>query len=288
VTGNDAQTGPNGHGPAPDQVADHPEDRAADQVGSRPEPALALKDAADSADLYPVKNNLSRRVRIALGVVFFPVGLAWLLWRTPRLTTKTKVVITAAAVAVLAITGAVSPDESSRRDSALAGSIADRGSGEPSTTAKPTTASTAKPATTTTTASPERELQARVSKALGASNRKHSPRVTVSFPTPGERVILTWAINENLTEGLTKDTARLEAIKILQAIDKLGVDYSGAVLEGTYPLVDKLGNAAEETVVRASYDRATIDRINFENFLFKHVFDPDVASSAAIHPAFQY
>src|SRR5205807_9845194 len=134
----------------------------------------------------------------------------------------------------------------------------------------------------------EKALQDKVSKALGKGNRKASPRVTVSYPTLGERVLVTWAIDENLTEGLTKDTARTEAVDILKAIHDVRPDMSGVFLEGTYPLVDKLGNSQEETVVRASYELNVVMGINYDGFNFKNVFEDGVASSADVHPAFVY
>ncbi len=112
------------------------------------------------------------------------------------------------------------------------------------------------------------------------------PRVSELTAEPALRVIVKWAINENLSEGLTKDGARLDGTKILQAIRDAKPDYDGVFLEGTYPLVDRFGNTSEETVVRASYSRATIERINFRNFSFKNVYE--IADSAQIHPSFRY
>jgi hypothetical protein len=127
-------------------------------------------------------------------------------------------------------------------------------------------------------------------KALGPSNRKVK-RVSLLVPEHAdERVIVEWAINENLTEGLTKDTARLEAAEILRAARdaerKVHKQYNGIFLQGSYPLVDQFGNAKEETVVRADYSQATLNRINFDGINFKDIFD--IADSAEIHPAFQY
>lgn len=151
---------------------------------------------------------------------------------------------------------------------------------------------------TTTTAQPKppvdpavsarRRLRRKISDELGSSNRSVEPRYTVVY-NEGLNVVVTWAINENLTEGLIKDSARLEATDILKAIRAAKVgDYSGATLEGTYSLVDKLGNASEERVVLAMYSKGVIDAIDFDNFYFKDVFDPGVADSVQIHPAFQY
>jgi len=154
---------------------------------------------------------------------------------------------------------------------------------EPVTTAKPTTTAAPKPIPSKTI------LRAAVVKALGESNRdvKRLPGFTAN---EGEYIVLTWRINENLTEGLTKDSARLDAVNILKAIKGVPEHdrYQGVSLKGTYSLVDQYGNSSEDTVVRATYDRRTLEKINFElgGVDFKQIFE--IADSGSVHPAFQY
>ena len=52
----------------------------------------------------------------------------------------------------------------------------------------------------------------------------------------------------NLTAGMVKTGAQLDITHILQAIATSGVNYGSVVVQGTFPLVDKFGNA-ENTVV---------------------------------------
>ena len=59
----------------------------------------------------------------------------------------------------------------------------------------------------------------------------------------------------------------------------------GATFEGTYSLVDQLGNESEERVVLARYDGPTIKAINFDNFVFSDVYE--ITESVTVHPAFQ-
>ena len=154
---------------------------------------------------------------------------------------------------------------------------------EPVTTAKPTTTAAPKPIPSKTI------LRNAVVKALGESNRdvKRLPQFSA---TEGEYIVLTWRINENLTEGLTKDSARLDGVNILKAIKSVPEHdrYKGVSMKGTYSLVDQFGNASEDTVVRATYERRTLERINFEpgGVDFKQIFD--IADSGSVHPAFQY
>lgn len=131
---------------------------------------------------------------------------------------------------------------------------------------------------------PQTELEFQVTSALGSSNRD-ATRVS-DARLLNDQITIRWAINDNLSEGFVKDTARLEATEILEAIAGLDVDYDVALLEGTFPLVDQLGNESEELVVSGSWDSSLIDQINFENFNFKSVFD--IAEDVFIHPAFQY
>jgi hypothetical protein len=152
---------------------------------------------------------------------------------------------------------------------------------EPETTAKPTTTAKPKPIPSKTI------LRNAVVEALGESNR-NVKRLPQFGATEGEYIALTWRINENLTEGLTKSGARLDGVNILKAIRGVPEHdrYKGVVLKGTYPLVDQLGNSSEETVIRATYERRTLERINFDGIDYKKIFD--IADSGSTHPAFQY
>jgi hypothetical protein len=100
--------------------------------------------------------------------------------------------------------------------------------------------------------------------------------------------VIKWAIDENLTEGLTKKGAMKDVtdmLEVVQGLQKDGMPLKGATFEGTYTLVDQLGNESEDRVVLARYDGTTIKGINFDNFLFTDVYG--IAESITIHPAFQ-
>jgi hypothetical protein len=161
----------------------------------------------------------------------------------------------------------------------------------PATTEPATTATTEKP---TTTAKPKpipskTILHDAVAEALGESNR-NVKRLPGFSADEGSYIIVTWRIDENLTEGLTKDGARIDAVTILKTIKGVPEHdrYKGVFLKGTYPLVDQYGNSKEETVVRARYERRTLERINFEpgGVSSKAIFD--IADAGSVVPAFQY
>ena len=139
------------------------------------------------------------------------------------------------------------------------------------------------------TLSPADTVRVRVAieKVLGSSNRQGVKRISsFSLETgPDPQVFVEWAINDNLTEGLIKSSAQLDVTSILEAIAKSGVKYGSVRVQGTFSMVDKSGNAQEMVVIKAVYTRATVERINWDDFLFANVYD--IADTKTIHPAFQ-
>ena len=139
------------------------------------------------------------------------------------------------------------------------------------------------------------DYQAKVSKAireeLGKSNRDGVKRVdSIVYNNDGGlgAVVIRWAINENITDGLTKKGAKMDVSNMLEVIQKLqkqGLHVKAATFAGTYSLVDQLGNNSEDKVIQAAYGGSTIKQINFNNFLDKNVYD--VADDVTIHPAFK-
>lgn len=131
------------------------------------------------------------------------------------------------------------------------------------------------------------QVRTAVNAVLSKSNRKVE-RITTAVADPDQKhpqIFIRWTINDNLSEGLIKSGARHDAVNILKAIADLSVDYSAIVIEGTFPLVDKLGNSTETVVVHASYPKATIDKVNWPNFLSDNVYA--IGDDVTIHPAFQ-
>jgi len=98
-------------------------------------------------------------------------------------------------------------------------------------------------------------------------------------------VIVYFAVNGNITKGLTKFGAKKDIEHVLKAIQSSGDDYSEVTLVGTFTLVDKFGKSEESKVLEVSYKRATVDKINWENFLTDNVYD--IADSSWVHPEFR-
>lgn len=133
------------------------------------------------------------------------------------------------------------------------------------------------------------KIEGKLSDELGDSNRDDVDRLGSANYVNGVNVpVIQWAINENLSDGLTKKGAQLdiaEMLAVLQDLNEDGMPLEEATLEGTYSMVDQLGNVSEDRVVLVRYSGATIKAINFDNFLFSDVYD--VARKAWVHPAFR-
>lgn len=210
-------------------------------------------------------------VQVLLWIVFPYLFLLLLIWKGSW-SSRNKWVATG-AVAFIAMVFIV------------ASTLDDSPDGQPPSTVNPATQVDDQATTETEAPFPKERLQAEVEEALGESNRD-VPRISELQIPPGGQIYIEWAIDDNLTEGLVKDTARLEATEILEVMQATDLEYKSVVLGGTFLLVDKLGNESEDRVVLAKFRRSLIERINFDNFIFKNVFELD--DSSFVHPAFQY
>lgn len=122
-----------------------------------------------------------------------------------------------------------------------------------------------------------------VRKALGESNRNVARVFRVQIDS---RVIQVYfSISDNLTEGWIKRRAKTDVVNILKAIQGSGYGYSQVTAVGTFSMKDTYGNSSEEMVLRATYKRSTVDRINWDGFLTDNIYS--IADSVWLHPAFQ-
>lgn len=137
--------------------------------------------------------------------------------------------------------------------------------------------------TPTNTPEPEVYLRRQIEDALGSSNREVDRLVDFEIVT--DVLVVRWAINDNLSEDLIKGGAKLDIVDILESIDDSGIDYSEVQLKGMFPLVDEFGNSTEVPVVEVSYLSDTVDKINWDNFLFENVYE--IADRVIIVPAFR-
>ena len=126
-------------------------------------------------------------------------------------------------------------------------------------------------------------LQDECNNALGKSYRTEK-RVS-DVQVVGNTIKLHLYIQSNMTEHLMKFGAREDIAGILKAVQKSGVPYGAVTVTASYPIADKFGNSSEQNVVRATYNHATVDRINWEGFLSENVYD--IADDVQIAPVFR-
>jgi hypothetical protein len=135
----------------------------------------------------------------------------------------------------------------------------------------------------------QERLTAAVNDALpDALDRDGPEKVTRVKYYPSEKVLqVTFAIDDVLTESLTEDQARKDIAAILREVAASGVKVKRVTVEGTFPMVDQLGNESEQTVVRAGYNGSVIRSIDYDGFDSDNVYDKGIAAYAGISPAFQ-
>lgn len=124
-------------------------------------------------------------------------------------------------------------------------------------------------------------LKHNVKEALGESNRgKQRYELTIN---EGDIDVYVFA-NDNLTPSLVKSQIKSDIFDTLESIHESQYDFEDVEFTISAALVDKFGNTNETPVVEAKYSRSTVDRINWENFIFTDILD--VADSKTINPAF--
>lgn len=136
------------------------------------------------------------------------------------------------------------------------------------------------------TLEPHAAFEMAVEKELGKGNREVSRIAELEFDKPNEGAIFVkWAINDNLTENLIKYGAKMDAVRILKALADSQIDYTYITLSGTFSLVDQFGNSEEKNVVYLVFNKSTVDRINWDNFLTDNIYK--IADQANIHVLFR-
>ncbi|HLT60888.1 MAG TPA: hypothetical protein VK020_06820 [Microlunatus sp.] len=143
---------------------------------------------------------------------------------------------------------------------AAIGGIMDAVSGDGDDPAAAATTSPSPKATATKSASPQQKLRDAISKELGRGNRDEVKRLS-EVTLNGDMLTVKWAINEQLTEGLTRKGARQDVVDIVKGIQKSGVKVDRAHLHGSYSMKNTYGEVNEQTVLRVLYTGETIDRI---------------------------
>lgn len=103
--------------------------------------------------------------------------------------------------------------------------------------------------------------------------------------TEGSVVFAEFPIADNFSKGMIASGAKRDTLDILKAVRESGMKYSRVFVQGKFPMQDSYGNSSVSMVVNAGYDKATVDKINFDGI------NPDgiwgLRDAGMVHPEFQ-
>jgi hypothetical protein len=152
-------------------------------------------------------------------------------------------------------------------------------------TSTPLPTQTFTPAPPTATLEPIQDLQSRIKTSLGTSNRDIERLTEFDWSDSDKSLIIVWSINDNFTQDFIMIGAENDVTEMLKIIAQSGLlpEYQFVTFVGTFPLRDSFGNVTEDRVITASYDKTTVDKINWPNFISSDVFK--IADLIGIHPA---
>jgi hypothetical protein len=135
----------------------------------------------------------------------------------------------------------------------------------------------------TATPKPHAVVEELVREALGAGNRDVDRISKIKMASDGW-VTVDWAIDDNLTEGMTKTGAKIDICDVAEALCQNGF-CDGLTMHGSFSMQDVYGSVSELTVVGVVLRPETLARINWEHFDFHDIYF--IADTVELHPAFE-
>ena len=115
--------------------------------------------------------------------------------------------------------------------------------------------------------------------------RAEKERVSINdnLGTGSGKIVLVYLKGkDNLSINMIKTGMLIESCDILQYLQPRE-EMSEITIFWSFPLVDNYGNTKDETVLKINFDKATLDKINFDNFDYNKI--PDIANDCFIHLA---
>jgi hypothetical protein len=181
--------------------------------------------------------------------------------------------IAGGAIAALVAIALIAP---ARKGSARSAEAAPRGLALPSAAAPPPGVA---PSAAAATPDPLDSLRSRLVRDVS------SHKVTVEQPGDGARVAVRFDLSEQATEGLTKYAAIRDLVRIMRAADDSAVNFNSLFVVGTATLVDVYGRESRDQVLRAGYERTTLRKINWTNFVDENALT--IADTIELAPPFK-
>jgi hypothetical protein len=133
-------------------------------------------------------------------------------------------------------------------------------------------------------AAPDQKLAAALSGLLGDSNR-NIPRISLAKVGNDGTVEVHWAINDNLTPGLIKDSARQDVVNIVTCVKHTIHDPKQLTIVGDFAVPDGHGHTVERLVVDATYSAQTLAKLSPAAIRSDHILQ--AADSARVDTAFR-
>jgi hypothetical protein len=106
-----------------------------------------------------------------------------------------------------------------------------------------------------------------------------------NFEVNNEQIIVTFQGEDNWTVDMTRGILFDEITDIAEIIKKSNLKYKEAVITATLSFTDAYGNTNEDMAAMVVLPKATIDKINFENFDSQNI--RKVAARGFVHPSLQ-
>lgn len=125
------------------------------------------------------------------------------------------------------------------------------------------------------------EVEKIITDKLGKNNNMKK-KVIEKIETTDISLNLILNASDNFTLDMTKRGIWMDSIKILEPLSKVN-NIKQINVDWQLPLVDKYGNEKDAAVMKFSIDKATLDKINWDNFLTENF--PEVVNSYDEHPA---
>jgi len=125
------------------------------------------------------------------------------------------------------------------------------------------------------------EFREALKKHLGVNNRKF--HTLTSFSVSGESATLGLSLSDNLSKGFIRKGGLRELAEALQICTESRITWDEITVECTFELVDKYGQADAGVVMRGTFRRSELRRINWSNFLADDL--PQIADDFFVHPA---
>ena len=199
-------------------------------------------------------------------------------WKQQRFSQLVRVGLS--ALYVIAMVGSLGSSISQRQGAATPANAPAVAAAQTTASATSSSVKSPKPAQ-----APADLLAEQIRAKLPKPNRTGVAQSISAFEYEREALTITYAIRDNLNQGLVASGAAIDATKILELTHDSGLPVRIVQLKGTFSMVDKLGNAEEAEVINALYSGETLGKINFDNFLFKNIWS--VSENASVHPEFR-